>query len=141
MGRDKKIWDTSASIQTAQRLYLLLIVPQKIQFIFSLKIFVFLFFKFYFWGIFLIYMYVYITGFVICVPKLLCQMETGFVKLCLLPYWVLYFLLTFYLSNYCLDETCHSHIWPYTLFFVFFFFFGFGVVFFFAAFVWYRYVC
>ena len=80
---------------------------------------------FFFWGIFLIFMYAYITGFVVCVSKLLRQMEIGFVKLCLLPCWVLYFLLTFYLSNYCLDETCYFHIWLYTLVF----FFWFAVVF------------
>ena len=114
MRRDKKIWDTSASIQTPQGLYLLLVVPEMIQFIFSLNFF-------FFWGIFLIFMYAYITGFVVCVSKLLRQMEIGFVKLCLLPCWVLYFLLTFYLSNYCLDETCHSHIWLYSLFFFFWF--------------------
>ena len=81
-------------------------------------------------------MYAYITGFVICVPKLLCQMETSFVKLRLLPCWVLYFLLTFYLGNYCLDETCHSHIWLYTFFF--FFLFLVWCSRFFTAFVWYR---
>ena len=90
-------------------------------------------FFFFFCGIFLIFMYAYITGFVVCVSKPLRQMEIGFVKLCLLPCWVLYFLLTFYLSNYCLDETCYFHIWLYTL--VFFFLVCSS---FFISFVWYR---